>query len=72
MCNRTKYIQYFEVATLMIARVLSFFSHHRTDPLHTVVYALKCCSHIKKSIKSRGFINLLCTSAIHSMSNSTF
>lgn len=44
ICNRAEFIQYFEVAPLMLENVLTFFSHHRTDPSWSLVHN---CAYIE-------------------------
>lgn len=60
MCNRIEYIQYFEVATLMLENVLSFFSHHRTDPSWSLARSCVCIEmlfHIvRKALKQGGLL----------------
>lgn len=42
MCNRIEYTQYFEVATFMLEKVLSFFNHHRRDPSWSLAHSYIC------------------------------
>lgn len=50
-------MQNFEVAALMLGKVLSFFSHHRTDPRWSLAHSCVCFEMLfhtsKKALKER-------------------